>query len=122
MAKLPRLRSAVYSSSFALDARDTKGSVLNHRTWGWRGVWPIVLILASASWSAAQPEPRHVLLLHSFEREFAPFDTFAGLFRTELSRQSSTPINFLEVSVRPGRFTDSPEEAPVGGEFPILTG
>jgi hypothetical protein len=54
-----------------------------------------------------------VLLLHSFEREFAPFDTFAGLFRTELSRQSSTPIDFLEVSVRPGPFTDSPEEAPV---------
>jgi PAS domain S-box-containing protein len=90
-----------------------KFRVLNYRTRSWRGVWAIVLVLASASLSAAQPEPRHVLLLHSFDREFAPFDTFAGLFRTELSRQSSTPIMFLEVSVRPGRFTDSPEEAPV---------
>jgi signal transduction histidine kinase len=54
-----------------------------------------------------------VLLLHSFGRESPTLDTFIGLFRTELSRQSPDPIDFLDFSLRPGRFTISPEEGPI---------
>jgi PAS domain S-box-containing protein len=70
-----------------------------------------VLILTAASSSAAAT--RHVLLLHSFEREFAPFDSFVASLRTELSRRFPEPINFVEVSLQPARFGEIPQEAPV---------
>ena len=42
--------------------------------------------------------PRHVLLLYSYEREFSHY-TFAGLFRPELTRTSTEPIDFVEVAL-----------------------
>src|SRR5262249_38389685 len=60
--------------------------------------------------SAAAPQPRHVLLLHSFEREFAPYNVIEETFRTELSRQSSEPIDFWEISLQPGRFNRRPAD------------
>jgi len=58
-------------------------------------------------------EPRQVLLIHSFEREFAPFDAFAGNFRTELSRNSPVPINFYEVSLQLAPSSENPQEEPI---------
>src|SRR5262249_37191650 len=72
------------------------------------GVWSTLLLLIFASSSAAAPQPRHVLLLHSFEREFAPYNVIEETFRTELSRQSSEPIEFWEISLQPGRFNRRP--------------
>src|SRR5215467_9392251 len=46
------------------------------------------------------PPPRHVLLLYSFEREFAS-EAFAKEFRVHLMRSSSTPIEFIEVALQP---------------------
>src|SRR6478672_9101339 len=43
---------------------------------------------------------QYVLLLQSFDRNFAPFDTFVNVFRSGLSRRSSNPIVFLEISVQ----------------------
>ena len=40
---------------------------------------------AGVSIASADPRPREVLLLHSFERDWAPFDTIAREFRTSLS-------------------------------------
>ena len=34
----------------------------------------------------------NVLVLHSFGRDFAPYDTIASVFRTELARGSTEPI------------------------------
>ena len=61
-------------------------------------VW---LILVFASASAAQPAPRSVLILHSFDIGYTTDVTFARAFRAELIKQSPEPINFFEVSVRP---------------------
>jgi signal transduction histidine kinase len=76
------------------------------------GTCSALLILTFTS-SAMASEHRQVLLLHSFARESATLDAFIGLFRTELSRQSPDPIDFLEVSLQPGRFRSSPEEGPI---------
>src|SRR5678815_192276 len=46
------------------------------------------------------PGTQYVLLLQSFDRNFAPFDTFVNVFRSGLSRRSSNPIVFLEISVQ----------------------
>jgi len=58
---------------------------------------------------SAVAEPRQVLLLHSFEREFAPFDAFVGNFRAELTQNSSVPVNFYDVSLQL-RATEVPDE------------
>jgi hypothetical protein len=68
------------------------------------------LILVGEWSSAAATEPRHVLLLHSFEPDFAPYDAFAGIFRTELSRRSPAPVDLVEFSMQPARFIRSPDE------------
>jgi len=59
------------------------------------------LTVVFASASAAQPAPRSVLILHSFDIGYATDVAFARAFRAELSKQSPEPINFFEVSVRP---------------------
>jgi signal transduction histidine kinase len=60
-----------------------------------------LLILVLAPFGAASPEPKRVLLLHSFGREVGPFDAFAAGFRLELERQSRNPLAFYEVSLEP---------------------
>jgi len=49
-------------------------------------------------------EPRRVLMINSFGREFAPFDAFAANLHTELVRRSPDPLDFYEVSLDSGRF------------------
>jgi PAS domain S-box-containing protein len=51
--------------------------------------------------------------LHSFEREFTPFDTFAANFRKDLSEKSPRPIDFIEVSLQPARLGGSLQEKPI---------
>lgn len=48
--------------------------------------------------------PKRVLILHSFGRDFAPFDTMSSTFRTELARQSPEPVEFYEASIETARF------------------
>ena len=60
----------------------------------------------------ALAEPRRVLIIHSFGREFAPFDTMSSTFRTELARQSSEPIEFYESSIETARFTMAGNDGP----------
>ncbi len=76
-------------------------------------IWVVWLHLAFAASSAAQPGARNVLLLNSFQRGFPPHTEFTESFRTELSRRSSEPINFLEVSIQPGPLGPTPQEAPI---------
>jgi signal transduction histidine kinase len=57
--------------------------------------------------SSAAPEPRRVLLLHSFE---APFDFFGRAFRIELARQSTAPIDFLDVWLPAPELSENAQE------------
>jgi PAS domain S-box-containing protein len=64
------------------------------------------------SWLNAEgAEPRRVLLLHSFGRDFEPFITFSETFRSELSRQSPEPLDFFDVALGSARF-EGAQEAP----------
>jgi len=73
----------------------------------------VLLSAVSARPVAAAPDDTHqVLLLYSYEREFAPHKAFAETFRAELGRQSPRPIHFVEVSLVDIRSEGSaPEEA-----------
>ncbi len=58
------------------------------------------------------PPVRRVLILHSFGRDFAPYNAASSGFRTELARQSEAPIEFLEASLEIARFAEGGSETP----------
>ena len=45
------------------------------------------LLLAMTSLGASGAEPKRVLFIHSFGRDFSPYHTVSGLIRTELASQ-----------------------------------
>jgi signal transduction histidine kinase len=69
----------------------------------------VVLLLAMTG--AALSEPRRVLLLHSFGRDFAPWNEYARVIREELGLQSKEPIDIFEASLATARSADV-EEGP----------
>jgi hypothetical protein len=65
------------------------------------------MLLAMAG--TALSEPKRVLLLHSFGRDFAPWNEYARTFREELVRQSPAPIDLYEASLATARNEDDQE-------------
>ena len=59
----------------------------------------------------AQPAPKRVLIVHSFGREFAPYDAVIAAFRRELASLSPGPVLFLEAALDAGRAIGADEEA-----------
>jgi signal transduction histidine kinase len=74
-------------------------------------IYALLLLIAVAP-RAEGAEPRRVLLLHSFGRDFAPYDTFAGSFRTELASWSPEPVDVYEASLESARFGGTAEDHP----------
>ena len=66
---------------------------------------------ACDSFIANAATPKRVLLIHSFGRDFAPYDTIASVFRTELARGFPEPIVLLEATLDAGRPVTKEEEA-----------
>jgi signal transduction histidine kinase len=53
-------------------------------------------------------------LIHSFGRDFEPFNTFSAEFRAGLARQSPQPVDFFDVALASARFDNREEGAFVG--------
>ena len=66
----------------------------------------VVLLLFWPLAAVARGETRHILLLSSAERPFAPQSGFADALVRDLIRSSREPIQFVEVSVQPARASD----------------
>ena len=96
-----------------------------------RSPWVLVLAgaaLAVSTLAAAQdvpatgaapaadsaPVPKRVLLIHSFGRDFAPFDVATATFRRELALRSRTPVIFMEAALDATRALGPAEEAAFG--------
>jgi PAS domain S-box-containing protein len=79
-------------------------------------MWAMILILACASVSGAQTQPRQVMLLYSYDRDFASRNAFATMFRPELSRSFGEPIDFIEVSLQAARLSASASEKSILNE------
>jgi signal transduction histidine kinase len=79
----------------------------------WRcGRWACAALLILATVNAAAAEPKRVLLLHSFGREFKPWSDYAKAIRTELDRQSPWPLDLVEHSLEIARSSDENPEGP----------
>jgi hypothetical protein len=59
---------------------------------------------------ASGAEPKRVLFIHSFGRDFAPYHAVSGLLRTELASQMAEPIELFDATLDSARFTDSQQE------------
>ena len=74
----------------------------------------IAILLLVAMVSAATAEPKRVLFLHSFGRDFSPWAQFASSFRTELDRQSKSTeaVEYFDASLMTERFGADQDEGP----------
>ena len=64
-----------------------------------RKVWAWALLAVFFALSAEAAAPKRVLLLHSYGRDFAPYDTITSVFRTDLARRASQPVTFIEANL-----------------------
>jgi hypothetical protein len=78
-------------------------------------------VFASHAATVEAPGVKRVLILHSFGRDFAPYNGVSSVFRTELARQSTAPIEFLEASLETARVTEFGSEIPIVEYLRVLT-
>jgi len=71
------------------------------------------LIVCFACQAALAAEPKRLLIIDSFGRDFAPWNEYAKRFRADLDRQWSEPMDLYETSLAIPRFSDDSKE----GEF-----
>ena len=88
-ARLKAAQLALSVRKMNLDAR--YGSVT--------ATFVLALVAFCTSLDALAAEPQRVLLLHSFGREFAPYDAVVAAFRTELAQGASAPIAVYDESL-----------------------
>ena len=62
--------------------------------------------------SEQRGEPKRVLMLHSFGRDFRPWSEYARSIKAELERQSPWPLDLQEHTLLTARFNDPGPEAP----------
>lgn len=62
--------------------------------------------------ATSRSEPKRVLLLHSFGREFRPWSEYARSIKAELERQSPWPLDIQEHTLLTARFNNPGPEAP----------
>lgn len=68
----------------------------------------IVAILAPTGADAA--EPKRILLIHSYGRDFSPWNDYARAMRPELDRQIKATLDVYEVTLASARYADEPVE------------
>jgi hypothetical protein len=77
-----------------------------------RAAFVSALIALFVALGAEAAGPKRVLILHSFGRDFAPYDTIASVFRAELARGLTEPVVISEATLDAGRpLTDKEQQA-----------
>ena len=82
----------------------------NH-LWRWCRL-ACLIVVALAPLGADAAEPKRILLLHSFGRDFSPWNEYARHLRAELNRQAKEPVDIYEASLATARFADEGMEEP----------
>jgi signal transduction histidine kinase len=72
----------------------------------------LAALLPGSASGQSRGEPKRVLMLHSFGRDFLPWSAFARSIRTELEQQSPWPLELQEHNLLSARFNNPGPEAP----------
>lgn len=77
-------------------------------------IWLLILaaVLPGPASSAPPGEPKRVLILHAFGRDFRPWSEFAREIKAELDRQSPWPLERQEHTLLSARFNNPGPEGP----------
>lgn len=80
-----------------------------------RVVWAacVLAVFLIAADSALAAESKQVLLLHSYGRDFAPFNTYSEAFRTELGQRMAGRVEFHDVALESALFGEEAAEEPL---------
>src|ERR1044072_1584801 len=68
----------------------------------------LVFFVCQAAFAA---EPKRILIIDSFGRDFAPWNEYAKRFRADLDREWSEPIDLYETSLAIPRFSEESKES-----------
>ena len=83
---------------------------MTYRQTIYRTVGIICLLASLACEVALAAEPKRVMLLHSFGRDFRPWSEYAKAIRSELDRQSPWPLDIIDHSLVAARFSGEDTE------------
>jgi hypothetical protein len=71
----------------------------------WRcAIWLCATLWFGTTLNGAVAEPKRVLLLNSFGRDFSPWSEYSRDIRAELVRQFGEPVDIFDASSRPHVF------------------
>jgi signal transduction histidine kinase/ABC-type uncharacterized transport system substrate-binding protein len=73
---------------------------------------PMTIVLGMSTACEAAGEPKRIMMLHSFGLRFKPWSEYAETIRSEISRQSQRPVDFLDHSLVNARVNDEQSEGP----------
>ena len=73
----------------------------------------LAFVVSCAPLGAMAAEPKRVLLLHSFGRDFAPYDAIVAAFRTELAKASSEHLAVYDATLDAEQVSESDDPKPL---------
>jgi hypothetical protein len=77
----------------------------------WRcAIWVCATLWFGTTLNGAVAEPKRVLLLNSFGRDFSPWSEYSRDIRAELVRQFREPVDIFDASLATARFSDIKQE------------
>ncbi|WP_192364436.1 sensor histidine kinase [Mesorhizobium mediterraneum] len=76
----------------------------------WYEAWLVGAFLLFSTLGANAADPKRVLLLHSFGRDFAPFSEMTKSFQAALVKRSPEPLDIYEASIFTARFREPENE------------
>jgi hypothetical protein len=85
--------------------------VARHQSFFSTAAAALCLVTLSACQVIIAAESKRVMMLHSFGREFGPWNEYAKEIRTELERQSPWPLDITDHSPITPRFGDEAAES-----------
>jgi signal transduction histidine kinase len=81
-------------------------------TWARLSLGLLLLALTASASTGAKPEPKHVLIVHSFGSTAPPFTTHSTAFQTTLTKELGERVDMDEVSLDMARYAQPDMEGP----------
>jgi hypothetical protein len=81
-------------------------------TWGRVSLGLLLLALTASASTGAEPEPKRVLIVHSFGSTAPPFTTHSTAFQTTLTKELGKRVDIDEVSLDMARYAQPDMEGP----------
>ena len=72
----------------------------------WCRLLPVFLVPSLAAYCAFAETPKRILILDSFGRDIAPFNTAVSTFRTTVAKELGEPVDIYEASLDAARFAE----------------